>query len=181
MISSTGVAIAGATADSRARSPRAGPSGTAAKDGNESRGKGPGQKFRGQGQTCGCLSRRPAAILHSQKRPLIPPVSLSVCLGCLWAALSAGGRVSETSGGVRRLSLTGSHFSSNSRRARARKAVIIIIITTYLTETTNGIRTALICFIFLWGTIIFPKGKKSRRRRRRPSSRRLLAAYAWGM
>lgn len=34
MISSTGVAIAGVTTDPRARSPRAGPSGTAGKDGN---------------------------------------------------------------------------------------------------------------------------------------------------
>lgn len=76
MISSTGVAIAGVTADWRAPSPRAEPSGTAAKDGNESRGMESGQKLKGEAEMCACLSRRPAAIFHSQNSPLLPPLAL---------------------------------------------------------------------------------------------------------
>lgn len=65
MISSTGVAIAGATVDSRARSPGAGPSGTPQTVEIRVGGWSRGGKCKGEGEMCGCLSRRPAAIFHS--------------------------------------------------------------------------------------------------------------------
>lgn len=83
MTPSTAAAMAGATAGWRAVS-----QGWAPRDGGRGwkleRGWGGGmggwggQKPQGEGEMSGRLSRRPAAISHSEKRPLTPPRALSV-------------------------------------------------------------------------------------------------------
>lgn len=156
MISSIGVAIARVTMDSRARSPRAGLSGTAEKDGNQRRRMGRGRNLKKGGR---CVAVCPGGLATAtcypfsfKNWPFNPPLFHSALLASLSLYLPERA--------TWRLKI----ICKLLRKETRQRSCDWKLFTCYhlfnrfaATErTTNRIRTAVTWLIFLWVTTMFP-------------------------
>lgn len=155
MISSIGVAIARVTMDSRARSPRAGLSGMAEKDGNYWRRTGRGRNLK-KGARCvavcpGGLATATCYHFSFKNRPFNPPLFHSALLASLSLFLPEGASWS--------LKI----ICQLLRRETRQRSCDWKLFTCYhpfnrfatMERTTNRIRTAVTWLIFLWVATMF--------------------------